>query len=47
MPEFLYQIITTGKRAFSRETERERVCVCERDGALLKVKDSVSHKMDS
>ncbi len=30
-----------------RERERECVCVCVRDSVLLKVKDSVGHKMYS
>jgi hypothetical protein len=36
-----------GEESKTAERQRERVCVCERDGVSLKVKDSVGHKMDS
>ncbi len=35
-----------GEESKIAERERERVCVCVRDCALLKVKDSVSHKTE-
>jgi hypothetical protein len=36
-----------GEESKTAERQRERECVCVRDSVSLKVKDSVSHKMDS
>jgi hypothetical protein len=46
MTGFLYQNKLCGREQDGAETERESVCVRERDRALLEMRDGIGNKMD-